>query len=222
MISVNLLPDIKMNRIQAEHRQRRIGALSVVATLIGIGIPILLIVVWGGQKAVIALTQRGINDKIQKIQNTENLAQELTVQRQLDALPGLYEQRLFYTTFTDLLPRLLPQSASLVGFDVNETGLLTINGEADSVATVNDLVNILANTVLVKGEERYNLVNSVSLTSIQPSEGAVTFGITASIDMELFAKTLSGDIRVGDKIVIPFSGATPSSTVPAGNTLEEQ
>lgn len=223
MISVNLLPDIKMERINSQRRQRRIGTLSIIAVVVGISLPVLLIILWGGQKALLGLTQRSIDRKVEELKRVENLDNILTVQQQMNSLSELEKQRLYYTTLLDIIPKLMPQNAALSSVDIEDSGSVLISGTANSLSTVNDFVNILDQAKLVRNGVEKAAFSSVSLTSGVPAELGAAFEITLSYDSSLVAKLLDSDLMVGSKIIAVAqvsstkspetqdSGADPSS-----------
>lgn len=232
MITFNLLPDSKLAHLKGQKRQRTVGALSVLAIAIGIGLPLVLIALWGGQKALLGIIQDGIDKKTAEIQDKDALADHLTVQQQLKSLPALQEQRIYNTTFTNLLPKLMPSSAGLTSLEFGESGTVSMGGKADSLATINDFVSILGNTVLVEksdGQEALpiNLFSSIVLKSVTPSESGVTFEVQATFDITLLRKTLEGEVRVREKIIIPFKTpeemASESEQTPdTDNIFQEQ
>lgn len=209
MITFNLLPDSKLAHLKGQKRQRTVGALSVLAIAIGVGLPLVLIALWGGQKALLGIIQDGIDKKTTELQDKEDLADHLTVQQQLKSLPSLQEQRLYNTTFTNLLPKLMPSTAGLTSLEFGESGTVTMNGRADSLAAINDFVSILGNTVLIQksdGQESAPtpLFNGIILKSVTPSESGVAFEIQSTFDISLLKKALGGEVRVGEKVVVPF------------------
>jgi Tfp pilus assembly protein PilN len=220
MISMNLLPDSKMDRLKAQRRQRVIGASSTLAIAVGIGLPVLLIILWLGQKGLIRLTQNSIDEKIRQLQQVEKLDEILTVQRQLNSLTSVEEQRLYYTTVTNLLPKLMPRSASLASIEMGEGNTIILHGTANSVASINDFVNILDNTDLVKDGVTSELFTNVVLRQVQPTDKGASFEINASFDAQLLARKLGGEIRVGDRVVVPFVAEPPADQATGSKTQE--
>lgn len=210
MININLLPDIKMQRVEAARRQRTIGALSTLAIGIGIALPVFMMVLWGGQKALLALTQRGIEDKIKKIQSEDDLSTILTVQNQLTALPELDKQRLFYNNLLNVLPKLIPQNASLLSIDTSEGGSVKVSGKASSLASVNDFVNILQAAKLSKGTESRPAFSNVTLTNAAPTDTGATFEVSFIFDNALVAKTIEYQLSVADRVIYQPPATTSS------------
>lgn len=202
MISLNLLPDSKLEHLQGVRKQRKVSALCFGAIAAGAALPIILVAVWGGQKALLGIVQGNIDEKIDQLQSVEDLEQILTVQNQLRALPGLYDQRLFYTTLLGVLPTLLPADAHLSSVGMNESNQLELAGLAANAATVNDFISILTTASLRDSDGQTRpAFTSISLGEIQPGEAGATFSVTVTVDPALLQTIQEPDLMLGDRVL---------------------
>lgn len=202
MITLNLLPDSRLERIKTAKKQRSIGAFATLAIVAGVAVPVILLIVWLGQRGILVLTQRSIDRKVGELQAVENLDTILTTQNQLNTLPTLNQQRLFHTTFLGLLPKLLPEEVDIATLRISEGGTITINGEASSSALIEDFVAVLNRAELFQGTTSQALFGSVTPNSISPvSDGGATFEITFTAEQTLFSESFPHGIRVASKVL---------------------
>lgn len=202
MIKINLLPDSRLARLKAASRQKTIGVICTIGIIAGVTLPVVLFVVWLGQKGVIALRQKTIDNKYAELQEVENLEEILTVQNQLNTLPSLNEQRLYYTTFFEVLPNLIPNGVSVSSFTVEESGTVDMSGVASSSALIEDFVAILKRAELYTENEFRPAFTDVFSSKITPlEEGGASFELNYTIDAVLFQKKFVEGLRVSSKVI---------------------
>lgn len=216
MININLLPNSRLDKIKAAKRQRSISAFTVIAIVIGMAIPVILLIIWLGQKGVIVLTQRSIDRQTEELGKVENLDRILTVQNQLNALPVLNQQRLYQSTFLALLPKLLPANVSLTEIGIVENGTVRVVGAAPSASPIEDFIAIVKRTELFKENEFRLAFASVVPNNITPSsEGESTFEVVFTIDPVLLQRSFDEGIRIASKVLKePTPTAAPATITP--------
>jgi Tfp pilus assembly protein PilN len=221
MISVNLLPNSRLERIHAAKRQRSVATLSVLAIIAGVALPIILVIVWLGQRGILALTQRSIDRQVGELRAVENLDEILTVQNKLNSLPTLNQQRLYNSTFLTLLPKLLPPRVSLTEIGISESGTVRLAGKAPSTSPIEDFIAILRRTELFQGDQSRLAFSNVVPINITPSnENPATFELSFSIDNVLNRERFDEGLRIASKVIKestqsqPAPQANPNPTTP--------
>ena len=194
MIQFNLLPDVKMEYVKAKRTKRMIMSGSIflsVGSLIIVAI--LFSVVQIAQKKHISDLSADIKAQTVNIKSTENLNQLLTVQNQLNLLPGLHKDKPETSRLFDYVTFVSPANSKLLSlsFDVT-TNLIIMQGTADNIATVNKLVdNIKATTYYIDGDQNASKVPSFSQVSTQLSgdNEKATFRVQMTFDKVIFDNT---------------------------------
>lgn len=191
-ILINLLPDVKQERLRVQKHRRFAVGLSVLVIALALAVPILLLVAKGTQAVLTARTQDSIDKKIQELQNTPDLADILTTQAHLKSLPALYSQRLLPTRFFDAIPATLPTSVRLSGVEMDLSGSAKFTGYGDNYAAVQKFVaaleaaNSLANQSASEQQQQppAKLFSRVQLDSVSSdlATGDVLFIISSSFD----------------------------------------
>ncbi len=205
MLQFNLLPDVKKDYVKAKRTKRLIVSISFLVSAGSIGVVLLLFsVVQVAQKQHISDLTEDIKAAEVKIQSVEDINNILTVQNQLSLLPELHEgkpesSRLFgYVTF------LSPEKAkvALLNFDaVSET--LTLQGSADSIATVNKFVdNIKAVRFMVEGSEaEMQAPFSQVGTELTGDNELASFKIEMKFDPTIFENTKEIVMQLQDQTI---------------------
>lgn len=213
MINVNLLPDSRLARIKAAKRQRSIATLAALAIVAGVAVPIVLIIVWAGQRGILVLTQRSIDRQVSELRAIENLDHILSVQNKLNTLPDINQRRLYNATFLALLPKLLPQGVSLTEISITESNTVRVAGKAPSTSLIEDFIAILHRTELFQGDQSRLAFSSVTPLNITPSrEDKATFEATFNVDNALRGEIFEEGMRVAKKVIkAPTSTPNPAA-----------
>lgn len=201
MVSVNLLPDSKLAASKATKLQRTLAAGAFIAILIGLGVPIVLAIIWGGQKGILTLTQRNIDNHIKQIKDTEDLELALTVQNHLSKYKSLDEQRTYYNSILAQLPSVLTEQIKTTGFKFTEEGYIEFSGTAPSLKDVNDFANILKAAQLVNKDTSEPAFSEI-LLEVAPSGEGATFSVNMNFNKRFLLENRDYNIVVGNKIVL--------------------
>lgn len=145
MIQFNLLPDVKLEFIKATYRKRLIIAVSSIfggVTLLTFAMLFLYVKV--NQPKYMGDLDKDINKNVSSLQAKQDLNKILTVQNQLNSLPGLHDQKVIGSRFVDYLVQLTPAEATISDVDINfEEKKMTIEGNAATLSTVNKFIDTL-------------------------------------------------------------------------------
>src|SRR6056297_437977 len=143
MIQFNLLPDVKKEYIKARRTKRLIMTSSLVASAASIGVVFLLfLTVQVAQKGNISDLTDDIQSELNSLQSTEDLDQMLTVQNQLNTLPGLHQQKPETSRLFGYLTQVTPEDVTISTLSLDmAANSMKITGRADSLATVNEFAD---------------------------------------------------------------------------------
>jgi Tfp pilus assembly protein PilN len=193
MIQFNLLPDVKKQYIKAKRTKRLITSTSIIISGTAIVVVFLLFsYVQIGQKGHIEDQTNDINKATVEIQSIEDINEMLTVQNQLSLLTGLHESKPETSRIFDYLSQLVPEQAKVTTLDISvEASSIKIRGSADSIATINKLVDtikIAEYTVDENAEER-NLAFSNVTTQLSGENTGASFSIELTYEPVIFDNT---------------------------------
>jgi Tfp pilus assembly protein PilN len=201
MIQFNLLPDIKKEYIKTKHIKYVVTTTSV---LISSSVIVLLLAMFSfiqfGQKSSIADLTADIDREIAKINSVEGLDEILTIQNQLESLPGINEGKPEVSRIIDYLNVVTPQGVFISSLDLNVTNSeIEISGTANTLALVNTYADTLKfatyKTVDVGDENNDTLVDEGSrsfsnvITDLSRSSDEATYTITLSYEAIIFDNT---------------------------------
>ncbi|MCA9330144.1 hypothetical protein KDA11_05830, partial [Candidatus Saccharibacteria bacterium] len=115
MIELNLLPDVKQEFVRSQRLSRKITIIMIITSIAAIGVVIFFaFTVYVVQAATNGLLDGSIKDRAEKLQKTDNLARNLTIQNQLKTLPELHDQKQIYSRLFTYLPILNPAQPNTV------------------------------------------------------------------------------------------------------------
>lgn len=224
MIQFNLLPDIKLEYIKAQHAKRSVVLISVIAAGSALGLFVLLfLTVNVFQKQHISNLTNDIQSAKTELAKIEDLDKVLTIQNQLNSITGLHDQKPVVTRFYSFLPQLVPATAgsqftNLISVEVDLTeSTVTFAGTADSLATVNKFVDTLKFTTFdTVSSEKSSAFSNVVLSAFGTGDGLATYEIDLKFDPLIF----SGAEEV--KLTVPQIISTRSSTEKPSESLFRQ
>ena len=223
MIAINLLPERKKLELKAKRTRRIVAGSSLIAIAVAIIVPVILFSLLSAQRFRVASAQKDIDSAIETLKASQDLSRILTVQNQLETLPGLNEERLYYGNLLAGIAYATPQNVfyseiSLdttgLGFETKSTkdGAIQITGSAPTILDVNRFVQALSQvTVTIPATEvapavTMRLFDAVELKSVSPqAEGNATFEVAAGFDTVILgddqtvAFELGGDITPASK-----------------------
>jgi Tfp pilus assembly protein PilN len=185
MIQFNLLPDVKKDYVKAKRAKKVIisGALFASGASIAI-VLILFSIVQIAQKRHINGLTTDIKKSESEIKNISDINRLLTVQNQLSLLTGLHEKKPETSRVFDYLKFVSPAKLSVGNLKVTTTdSVITLQGTADSIATVNTFVDNLKSTkYAVVGDTAANKLPAFSKinTQLSGNNEEANFNITLS------------------------------------------
>lgn len=216
MVQFNLLPDVKLEYLKAEHTKRLAFGISGLLTIIVIVIVGILFSITAFQKSKINSLTADIRQQGSTINTHPDLDQILTIQNQINTLEGLHQQEPATDRLAGYLNQLIPVNVNISSFNIDfNAHTITMDGTADSLATVNQLVDTLKFAKYsVKGQTgQTNAFSSVVLTSfgiVQSSSGSSASGSQASYSINFnFDPTLFNNVDTV-KMIIPNKVTTRS------------
>lgn len=134
MIEINLIPDVKQELIRAQRVRTNVITVSVLISIIAVGLVVLLVLwVYGGQTVRSLLLDNEIKDRSSKLAAVEDINNTLTIQNQLSKLSSLHNNK--------------PVDSRI--FDV----LQTVNPPAPNDIKINSLkIDASSNAVTIQGQ----------------------------------------------------------------------
>lgn len=191
MIQFNLLPDIKIQYLKAKRQEHAVILASIVAVITAVTVLVLLLaVVYGLQKKTLNDLNTDIKAASEELKSTKDLTKILTVQNQLNALPGLHDEKTVSSRLFDYLSVLTPSDASLSNLTLDvELGTLDLSGSAQSLTAVNKLTDNFKFTQFTTETDtsKKNAFSEVVLASFAKDAEGTTYNITLKFDPAIFA-----------------------------------
>lgn len=210
MIQFNLLPDVKLEYIKAAKFKRLvISASALVCTVVVVVVGLLTASVMGLQRQHINNLDTDIKNYRSELEGTEDLNKILTIQNQLNALPGLHDQKPEVSRLYDYITQLTPAQITYGKLELDFIEQrIEITGGANTLSTVNKFVDTLKFTnyvEVVDGTEgaQTKAFSDVVLQSFSRQE-KVTYKVSLKFDTTIFDNTKS------IKLVVPEITSTRS------------
>lgn len=120
MIEINLVPDVKQELLRAQKVRNAVISLSVVVSIIAVGIVVLLAVWIFLVQGVRGFTlDKTIDDRGKKLASVEDIENTLTIQNQLAKLQTMHEDKSIQSRVFDVLQTVNPPAPN----DVRVTSL---------------------------------------------------------------------------------------------------
>jgi Tfp pilus assembly protein PilN len=190
-VQFNLLPDVKLEFNRAQRAKRLVYGVSMLAagTVLAI-VVISFLIVNVLQRQLISSANNDIKTYSSKLKSIPDLEKVLTIQNQLKSLPSLHTGKHVTSRIYTFLPQVTPAKVFIgqVTLDA-DGGTMSINGTADSVASVNTFVDTLKFTNAVIGGDNNNkkpAFTNVVLSSIGRTEKNASYTIDTNFDSSLF------------------------------------
>lgn len=242
MIQFNLLPDVKIEYMKAVQKRQIMAFISFVVAGVCITIfVVVFMIVKVQQPKHISDLDKDIKVNVAKLQENKDLDKILTIQNQLNSLPGLHDQKPMTSRIFGYLSQLVPTQATVseVGISIVDKKLI-IKGNADSTATYNKFVDTLKFTQYSDNNDPSNIktgkafptvvVTNFSINSSQNQNGVttniggVTFELEANYDEVIFKNTAKEGSAVANSISlnVPNQVSTRSATQSPSDDLFKQ
>lgn len=234
MIQFNLLPDVKIEFIQTQRRKHLIVLISTIASSICLAFfVVLFLYVRVNQPKHMKDLDKDIKTNVSKIQAIPDLDKILTVQNQLNSLPGLHDKKVVSSRLADYLTKLTPNQATISDASVDfQNNTISLKGNTDTLITVNKFADTLKFTeykVNADGGATGKAFKDVVLQSFSVSAGAnngnkvsyeLSFGFEPAIFAQVKNDTTGGVEPVS--LTVPKIVSTRSATETPANLFAPQ
>lgn len=209
MIQLNLLPDIKVQFIKGKRAKRVVMVAATLSIVVSVAILAIMISLTMFQRRHISDLNRDIISYEKTLQDTPDLAKILTIQNQLQSLPGLYANRPVVSRLFPYIEQTTPAKIGIAHIVVSFVdSTINISGTSDSLESVNRYVDTLKFTTYVASDVSVETkaFTNVVLASFGRDNQAATYSITLKFDPVIFnnAKTV--------KLSVPKTVTTRSET----------
>ncbi len=202
MIQFNLLPDVKLDYIKAKNQKRTIIVVCALVSASAAGIFVLLfLTVNVFQKTHMGNLNGDIENYSTQLKNTKDLNKVLTVQNQLNSLPGLHDKKPVNSRLFNYLGQLVPAQVNIGKLNVDHVGYkLSFSGTTDNLGTVNKFVDTLKFTTYSFGDgdakTEVKPFTEVVLASFGRTEKDATYQISLTFDPVIFESSNNGTMTV--------------------------
>ncbi|RTL03095.1 MAG: hypothetical protein EKK57_00375 [Proteobacteria bacterium] len=227
MIEINLLPAVKQDFIRAKRLKRIITSVSILVTIVALGLlGLAATVVYAIQPVTSSFLDKAIDEDLAKLNQDKNLTRNLTIQNQLSSITQLHEQKGNVVNIFEYLKALNPAAPnnltiSKMQLDPSTT---TMNIEASAadfsrLAIIKDTFNAAVFSYAkpkddgggfdkVKDEKVFSEVSITdpSLSNDSDGKSVVSFKMALTYNPLLFDWTLKNII-----VSIPQKNTTPTA-----------
>jgi hypothetical protein len=190
MIQFNLLPDVKIEYVKAMRVKRMVIGAAAILTASTFAIFLLLaIVAYGVQKATVSNLDNKIETKSKELRDTKDLDKILTIQNQLNQLPGLHDKKVVATRAFGFLQQLTPVGITVSDYTVDfAASTMTITGESPALDRVNVFADTLKYAQYTDGKTTATTkpFSKVVLAQFGRTTEATTYTITLSFVPDIF------------------------------------
>jgi len=197
MITLNLLPDIKKEYLKTERFKRMFMVGSLLVSLLFVTLTVLLaIFVYGVQRLQLSDVQSDIDNSLVQLQSIQDLGKIVTIQKQLEALPGLHETKPAVDRLFTYLGDMVPPDVSLtkIEFFLSDDQLSAeLSGTAPDPKAVNVFVDTIKNVQFAYegAEAPIRPFTSVVLADPVVEDDIVNYTVAVKFDSLLFDNRLN-------------------------------
>jgi len=227
-VQFNLLPDVKLEYDRAQRAKRMVYTVSILSMAVVVVITaISFFAVNVLQRKLLNDANNDINNYSQKLKSIPNLDKVLTIQNQLNALPGLHQKKHLTSRLFNYIPQVTPVNANIGKLTIDTTAnTIDIDGTADTVETINKFVDTLKFTTYRIGNDnadKKKAFSNVILTKVDRNKKNASYTIDATFDPALFDATQDVTLVVPQETTtrsvidapnanVLFNGETTSNT----------
>lgn len=203
MIEFNLLPDVKLKFVKTRRLERLVVLTSVVVAGATLAIFLFLLVfVDILQRTSMNNLGKAITAESSQLQGTRDINKILTIQNQLASLPALHDQEPVASRLFGYMSSVTPAKATISSLKVDFVlHAISINGNADSISTINQFVDTLKFTTYTADNSPASKLafSNVVLTSFSAGSSQPTYAITAAFDPLIFSEAHTIQLTVPSK-----------------------
>ncbi len=219
MIQFNLLPAVKLEYIKASRTRRLVTLISVgVGGFMLLLTILLLISVFGLQKHHIHNLNNDINKYSGELKNVPDLGKILTIQNQLNSLPGLHDKKAVSSRLFGYITQLTPTQASISDLNIDfAQNKLAIKGVASSLNVINKFTDSLKFTKYSdqQGSQSLPAFPEVVLANFNRAPTGTEYQIDIKFDPIIFDSTHE------IKLTVPSIISTRSETEKPKDLFQE-
>ena len=218
MITLNLLPDIKLEYLKTRRTQARVVSTAILVTAAVIGLVVLVAIwVYGVQAVQKSYLTGEIEKNGKELKQLPEIDKYLTLQNQLGKLTALHEGKNDFSRLLTYLPALNPAPPNNVTFTSVEAGTtelgnaLSFRGETSNYTALNTFRDTLINATLKHEGTSEKLFDSVVVSSSSLELGAtggvlVVFSIDTTYNPNAFLSSVKDPV-----VSVPQITTTPST-----------
>lgn len=215
MVQFNLLPDIKIQYLKARHQKRLFMLISTVVTIATVVVVVIVAsFVFGVQRKSINDLNKDIDSKGAALSSTPDLNKILTVQNQLNALPGLHDDKPVATRLFGYVSQITPSEATIARLNVNFVeNTLTVTGSASSLEVVNVFADTLKFTMYTTSDDTTQkpAFSEVVLSNFGRDEKLATYTLTTKFDPIIFSELEEVKLTVPNVVTTRSEVAQPGA-----------
>lgn len=190
-VEFNLLPDVKMDVVKASRTRNTIVSISFLASAASLAILVLLLfTVYIVQNKQLSDANKEIETANNTLKDINGLDKILTVQKQLQTLPGLHQDKHISTRLFTYLPQVTPTNVSIGSLSIDmAANVMQISGTAKSQHAVNTFIDTLKFTKYITSADNSpkDAFPTVIETNFALSGAQVTYLLDVHFDPALFS-----------------------------------
>jgi Tfp pilus assembly protein PilN len=201
MVQFNLLPNVKLEYIKARRVKRLMTLVSLGVIGVSVGVFVIMFTTVNVvQKQVLSNLNDDIKQYSDELQGTKDIDKILTVQNQLNTLPGLHDQKPVATRLFSYLTQLTPEKVSITRLSLDfDAKTISLTGEAPSVASINTYTDTLKATKYTTTETEDDpkpAFSDVVLASFGRDDKKANYNITFGFDEAIFNSASEVQLKV--------------------------
>lgn len=189
-VQFNLLPDIKLEYNRQQRTKRLVYSMSSLAVIVALALALIsFVTVDVLQKKLLNDANKDITTYTNKPKSIPDLDKVLTIQNQLNALPGLHQQKHVSSRLFDYLRQVTPTKVNIGKITMDTSAnTLSVTGTADTVESVNKFVDTLKFTsyTTAKDSTKNPAFSNVVLSKIDRDDKEAVYTIDTEFDPALF------------------------------------
>lgn len=192
MIQFNLLPKVKVDFIKTKRLKRTIIGISLLAIVVAVVIVGAAFSLQTVQKVHVSNLDKDIDKLTAELNAVPELTNIISVQNQLNTLPGLYAGRPAVKRLPAYLDQTTPTDVGISQLSVDfSLSTMNVSGTATSLEAVNRYIDTLKFTKYQANDSTEALVafKDVVLSNFGRNEKTASFSITLAFDPAIFDET---------------------------------
>ncbi|HMS92691.1 MAG TPA: PilN domain-containing protein [Candidatus Saccharibacteria bacterium] len=199
-LQVNLLPEARILKLQAQARKRTANTIMILTGIVTVTIIITLLLLLGYTYSLYQANESRISTIKSDISTQQDMEQKAaTLQENLASFSALQKTRLYVSEIFVNLSKIVPSDIKLSSFKISENYVVSISGTAPSFAAVSSFSKALQEYNLnfkpQANLERKALFSDVVIASVSKEEGSgtseVKFNMTFKVDASLFNQSVN-------------------------------